>query len=99
VFTRARMDLSKQLMLETSISLNESKRREQQTELDNKQLVLENNRRVGKGETALTELKKQDEDELPSKDDKLKPEDDAYLTETGRILIDYLGLSSSVAAH
>ena len=98
VFTRARMDLSKELMLETSISLNESTRREQQTDLDNKQLVLENNRRVAKGETALTELKKQDEDALPA-DDKLKPEDDAYLTETGRILIDYLGLSSSVAAH
>ena len=99
VFTRARMDLSKQLMLETTISLNESKRREQQADLDNKQLVLENNRRVAKGETALTELKKQDEDALPAEDDKLKPEDDAYLNETGRILIDYLGLSSSVAAH
>ena len=99
VFTRARMDLSKQLMLETSISLNESTRREQQTDLDDKQLVLENNRRAGKGEAALTELKKQDEDALPDPDDKIKPEDDAYLTETGRILIDYLGLSSSVAAH
>ena len=99
VFTRARLDLSKQLMLETSISLNESKRREQQTDLDAKQLILENNRRTGKGEDALTELKKQDEDALPDPDDKIKPEDDTYLTETGRILIDYLGLSSSVAAH
>lgn len=99
VFTRARMDLSKQLMLETSISLNESTRREQQSDLDAKQLTLENTRRAGKGEAALTELKKQDEDELPDPHDKIKPEDDAYLTETGRILIDYLGLSSSVAAH
>lgn len=99
VFTRERLDLSKQLMLETTISLNESKRRQQQADLDTKQLTLENNRRVAKGETALKELKKQDEDALPATEDKIKPEDDAYLTETGRILIDYLGLSSSVASH
>ena len=99
LFTRERLELSKQLMLETSVSLNESKRRAQQTSLDAKQLTMENNRRAAKGEAALKELKKEDEDALPATDDKIKPEDDAYLTETGRILIDYLGLSSSVAAH
>ncbi|MBF7731215.1 carboxy terminal-processing peptidase [Pseudomonas sp. N040] len=99
VFTRDRLELSKQLMLETSVSLNESKRRAQQADLDARQLALENNRRVAKGEVALKELKKEDEDALPATEDKIKPEDDAYLTETGRILLDYLGLSSAVAAH
>ena len=99
VFTRERLELSKKLMLETKVSLNEKTRRAQQADLDAKQLALENNRRVGKGEVALKELKKQDEDALPDTEEKIKPEDDTYLTETGRILIDYLGLSSSVAAH
>lgn len=99
VFTRERLELSKELMQETRVSLNESKRRAQQNDLDARQLTLENNRRVAKGETALKELKREDEDALPATDDKPKPEDDAYLTETGRILLDYLGLSSSVAAH
>lgn len=99
VFTRERLELSKELMQETRVSLNESKRRAQQNDLDARQLTLENNRRVAKGETALKELKREDEDALPAADDKPKPEDDAYLTETGRILLDYLGLSSSVAAH
>ena len=31
--------------------------------------------------------------------DKPKPEDDAYLSESGRILLDYLGLSSAMAKH
>lgn len=58
---------------------------------------MENTRRKAKGEEPLKELKKEDEDALPVDDDKTKPEDDAYLAETGRILIDYLGLSGSVA--
>ena len=99
VFTRDRLELSKELMLETSVSLNEKTRRAQQADLDAKQLALENNRRLGKGEVALKELKKEDEDALPVTEEKIKPEDDTYLTETGRILIDYLGLSSSVAAQ
>ncbi len=99
VFTRDRLELSKKLMLETSVSLNEKKRRAQQSDLDAKQLALENNRRTAKGESTLKELKKEDEDALPATDEKIKAQDDAYLTETGLILLDYLGLSSTVAAH
>ncbi len=99
VFTRDRLLLAQQLMEETNLSLNEAKRRAQQTDLEAKQLVLENNRRVGKGEKPLKQLEKVDEEAPVVEEDKQKPEDDAYLVETGRILIDYLSLSSTVAKH
>lgn len=100
VFTRNRLDLSRQLMQETSVSLNESKRRAQRDSIESRQLAIENERRKAKGEELLTELKEEDENALPLMDDKSKkPEDDAYLAETGRILLDYLGLSASLAKH
>ncbi len=98
LFTRASIDLSKQLMAETTVSLNEAKRRAQQADIEAKQLKLENDRRVAKGEKPLAELAKEDEDALPV-EDKGKPEDDAYLSESGHILIDYLSLNPSLAIH
>ncbi|WP_455580427.1 carboxy terminal-processing peptidase [Ectopseudomonas khazarica] len=98
LFTRASIDLSKQLMAETTVSLNEVKRRAQQAAIEAKQLKLENDRRVAKGEKPLAELAKEDEDALPV-EDKGKPEDDAYLSESGHILIDYLSLNPSLAIH
>ncbi|MFH6598498.1 carboxy terminal-processing peptidase [Ectopseudomonas khazarica] len=98
LFTRASIDLSKQLMAETTVSLNEVKRRAQQAAIEAKQLKLENDRRVAKGEKPLAELAKEDEDALPA-EDKGKPEDDAYLSESGHILIDYLSLNPSLAIH
>ncbi|HEY1027555.1 MAG TPA: carboxy terminal-processing peptidase [Pseudomonas sp.] len=99
VFTRDRLALSKKLMAETTVSLNEKTRRERQAEVEAKQLALENSRRQAKGEEPLKELEKEDEDALPVADDKSKPEDDAYLAESGRILLDYLGLNPSLALH
>lgn len=99
VFTRDRLALSKKLMAETTVSLNERTRRERQAEVEAKQLALENSRRQAKGEEPLKELEKEDEDALPVADDKSKPEDDAYLAESGRILLDYLGLNPSLALH
>nr|WP_298147383.1 carboxy terminal-processing peptidase [uncultured Pseudomonas sp.] len=96
-FTRDQLTLAQKLMAETSVSLNETKRRAQQASIEAQQLVIENNRRKAKGEDLLSELKKDDEDETPVEPPKTKPEDDAYLSETGHILIDYLGLSSRVA--
>jgi len=97
VFIEDRLALAKKLMAEKTVSLNEAERRAEHTDIDNKQLALENTRRKAKGEEPLKELKKVDEDALPVEDDKTKPEDDAYLAETGRILIDYLGLNAAVA--
>lgn len=99
VFTRDRLTLAKKLMAETTVSLNEQARRARQAEVEAKQLALENNRRQAKGEEPLKELAKEDEDALPIADEKSTPEDDAYLSESGRILLDYLGLNPSLALH
>ncbi|MFJ2985589.1 MULTISPECIES: carboxy terminal-processing peptidase [unclassified Pseudomonas] len=96
-YIRDRLALTKKLMDEKTVSLNEQDRRARHDEIEAKQLALENTRRKAKGEEPLKELKKEDEDALPTEDENTKPEDDAYLSETGRILIDYLSASTKVA--
>ena len=98
-YIRDRLALSQQLMNEKTVSLNEADRRAQHADIEARQLALENTRRKAKGEEPLKELKKEDEDALAAEPDKTKPEDDAYLSETGRILLDYLGMNTSVAKH
>ena len=96
-YIRDRLALTQKLMNEKTVSLNEQERRARHDEIEGKQLALENVRRKAKGEEPLKELKKEDEDALVTEQDDTKPEDDAYLSETGRILLDYLSLNSSVA--
>ncbi|MGB4075103.1 carboxy terminal-processing peptidase [Pseudomonas sp.] len=96
-FARERLQLAQKLMEETTVSLNEAKRRAQQTDIEGQQLAIENSRRKAKGEALLNKLKEEDEDALPVEDEKTKPEDDAYLAESGRILLDYLGLNTRLA--
>lgn len=106
VFSHERLALSKALMKDTVVSLNEEKRRAEQDKIDQQQLTMENKRRLAKGEKAmqLKELKKEDEDlaaELEKeKENKQKPEKDAFLVETGHILLDWLSLhQQQVAKH
>ncbi|EJM71188.1 carboxyl-terminal processing protease [Pseudomonas sp. ADAK2 TE3594] len=99
VFIRDKLALAQKLMSEKTVSLNEADRRAQHADIEAKQLVMENIRRKAKGEEPLKELKKEDEDALAAEPDKTKPEDDAYLSETGRILLDYLKLNTAVAKH
>ncbi|MWV15745.1 tail-specific protease [Pseudomonas sp. L-22-4S-12] len=99
VFTRERLALAQELMQQTSISLNEQTRRSQRASIEARQLALENAKRTAKGEELLKEIKEEDEDSLPVEPEKAKPEDDAYLTESGRILLDYLGMDTQVAKH
>ncbi|WP_191624149.1 carboxy terminal-processing peptidase [Pseudomonas fluorescens] len=99
VFIRDKLALAQKLMTEKTVSLYEVERRAQHSDIDAKQLVMENIRRKAKGEEPLKELKKEDEDALAVEPDKTKPEDDAYLSETGRILLDYLKLNTAVAKH
>ncbi|CAG8867403.1 Tail-specific protease [Pseudomonas fluorescens] len=99
VYIRDRLALTQKLMNEKTVSLNETERRARHDEIEGKQLALENIRRKAKGEEPLKELKKEDEDALAVEDEDTKPEDDAYLSETGRILLDYLSLNSAVAKH
>ncbi|MDD2134929.1 carboxy terminal-processing peptidase [Pseudomonas kurunegalensis] len=96
-YIRDRLALTQKLMNEKTVSLNEQERRARHDDVEAKQLALENIRRKAKGEEPLKELKKEDEDALPTEDENTKPEDDAYLSETGRILIDYLSASTKVA--
>ncbi|MHC8371159.1 carboxy terminal-processing peptidase [Pseudomonas sp. MDT1-85] len=99
VFIRDKLALAQKLMSEKTVSLNEADRRAQHADIEAKQLAMENIRRKAKGEEPLKELKKEDEDALAAEQDKTKPEDDAYLSETGRILLDYLKLNTAVAKH
>ena len=100
VFTRERLQLSQELMKETRVSLNEAKRRSQQAAIEARQLKLENARRLARGEEPLKKIKTEDEEPAtPHTADKPKPEEDAYLAETGHILLDYLTLESRVARH
>ena len=100
VFTRERLQLSQELMKETRVSLNETQRRSQHAAIEARQLKLENTRRLARGEEPLEKIKSEDEDTLTPHDaDKPKPEEDAYLAETGHILLDYLTLDSRVAKH
>ncbi len=99
VFIRDKLALAQKLMEEKTVSLNEVERRAQHADIEAKQLVMENIRRKAKGEEPLKELKKEDEDAIAAEPDKTKPEDDAYLSETGRILLDYLKLNTAVAKH
>ncbi|WAC44433.1 carboxy terminal-processing peptidase [Pseudomonas sp. SL4(2022)] len=96
-FARERLQLAQKLMEEKTVSLNETKRRAQQADIEAQQLAIENSRRQAKGEALLNKLKEEDEDALPVEDEKTKPEDDAYLAESGRILLDYLGLNTRLA--
>ncbi|WP_434458063.1 carboxy terminal-processing peptidase [Stutzerimonas urumqiensis] len=98
VFTRERLELAQDLMDDTTVSLNEEKRRAEQAAIEKRQLELENARRVAKGEEPLAKLEHDEENTLPEDED-IAPEDDAYLSETGHILLDYLGLTSAVAQH
>lgn len=99
VFTRDRLALTQELMHETTVSLNEEKRRAQQQQIEKRQLTLENTLRQAKGEEPLAALAKEDETSPHIEDKKLKPEEDAYLAESGRILLDYLGLNAAMAKH
>ena len=104
VFSRERLALNQRLMQDTKVSLNEVERRAQYAKTEQKQLAIENARRLSKGEEQLKTLIKDDEDdhivaaaEAAEKAANLKPEEDAYLAETGRILLDWLSLAPLVS--
>ena len=98
-YIRDRLALSQKLAEQKTVSLNEAQRRAEHTSIEAQQLALENTRRKAKGQEPLKELKKEEEDPLAGAPDDSKPEEDAYLAETGRILIDYLRLNTQVAKH
>ncbi|TDQ36853.1 carboxy terminal-processing peptidase [Thiopseudomonas denitrificans] len=100
VYTRKRLELARQLMQETVVSLKESTRRAEQERIEKLQLDLENQRREVKGEELLKALKDEDEEDSinPHDSDNKDPMDDAYLKETAYILLDWTNLNQ-VARH
>lgn len=80
------------------ISLNETKRKLEETRLDAERLALENKRRAAKGLPKLNELEKADieEEEIDTAaaDEKKKKDDDIFLREAGHVLVDTVQLMS-----
>lgn len=101
LFGRNRLNLVHKLMQDTTLSLNEAKRRAYQTKVDAEQLSLENTRRKAKGEKLLDKLDDPEDDQIAKNDstDDKHPEKDAYLSEAGRVLLDYLKAQQRVAAN
>ncbi|MCJ8170091.1 carboxy terminal-processing peptidase [Atopomonas sediminilitoris] len=100
VFTRDNLLLAQKLAKETHLTLNEKGRRAFKDQVEQQRLVLENTRRKAKGEELLSKLDDEEldgEDETPHEAEKTKPEDDAYLVESGRVLADFLTLQQRVA--
>jgi len=83
------------------ISLNEAKRKQEETKLDTERLALENKRRAAKGLPSLKELEKVDieeeEAEAAAGDDKKKKDDDIFLKEAGSVLVDTVQLMAQPA--
>ena len=78
----------------TRLSLNEADRRAENAEYEQWRLDLENALRKSKGEPQLASLDELDELEF---DDESPPGDDPMLVETGKILLDLIGLEHQVA--
>lgn len=96
IYNRQRLNLARQLMQETVVSLKESTRRAEQERIEKLQLELENQRRSAKGEELLKALNDED-DELDNRvhsdpDEDKDPLKDAYLKETAHILLDWTSL-------
>lgn len=82
----------------THMSLNEAVRRKEQTAEDAWRLALENDLRKIKVKPLLATLDElEKEAEAAAEEDKLPPEDDALLRETGLILVDFMNLTRQVA--
>lgn len=96
VFVRDSLQLTQSLQQETRVSLNEQQRRQQQQRIEARQLALENARRAAKGEPLLTALK-QGEDNTAEEPKEISADKDTFLTESGRILLDYLNLRAALA--
>ena len=102
VYSRERLDLMDKLTKDTTLSLNEDKRRAYQNNIESEELQLENARRVAKGKKPLKKLKDDDDTATLAKakeDEQKHPEKDAYLKEAGEILVDYIKANTKVAAN
>ncbi|MEC8443722.1 MAG: carboxy terminal-processing peptidase, partial [Pseudomonadota bacterium] len=106
IFVREQKALVTEMREKTSVSLNEATRKAEREDNDRRRLALENKRRKAKGLELLKSLDDNSDDtdstESASADDSdttdsvadAPEEADAMLEEAGRILLDYMKLSS-----
>ncbi|MFK4753294.1 carboxy terminal-processing peptidase [Oceanobacter antarcticus] len=98
IFLREQKALIEEMRKQTEISLNEKTRESERQDNDQKRLDLENKRRKAKGMVLLTKLEDESNPQAakPETDDPegiKKEEDDALLTESGHILLDFTELN------
>jgi carboxyl-terminal processing protease len=91
-YLNEQINFAKGLKDKTQISLNESRRRDEQKDMDDKRLAMENRRRAAKGQEPLKNWREaeaaQDKDSADVDPSKEKPEDQAYVVEAANILLD-----------
>tara|TARA_R110001592_G_scaffold310481_1_gene585057 strand:+ start:30253 stop:32355 length:2103 start_codon:yes stop_codon:yes gene_type:complete len=100
-YTLARLDLNRTVEERKYLPLNEAKRRGQQDAFDASLLLLENARRTARGEEPLDKLDKDDPlteiSPAMAGVDEESMQEDPFLSETGKILIDLLQLQHQLA--
>jgi len=96
-YLRERQKYQHEIKAKTKISLNESVRRIEKNQADRIRLRLENKRRASIGLAALKNLSKPDPDERLKSNNEID-RDDPLLTETARILDDYVHLDAPIVA-
>lgn len=100
-YLRSLSDRARENSLQTHLSLKESTRTAEKTAEDAWRLDLENQLRIAKGKPtvesldALEEVLKAEQEAV--EDDDLDPAEDPLLAESGRILLDFIGLIHQVA--
>lgn len=98
-YTLARVELNKRMQEREYLPLNKTLRQEQQKGFEAEMLALENQRRKARGDQPLTELEERDplRESIHALNQDDDDEDDPFLAETGRILIDLLELRQRLA--
>ncbi|WP_221798361.1 carboxy terminal-processing peptidase [Oceanobacter mangrovi] len=102
VYLREQKTLIDAMRKQTDVSLNRKIREEERDANESERLQLENKRRKAKGLPLMTleeekaEAEAENNGTADSKKD--KPEDDALLTEAGRVLLDYVAIGQQQAA-
>ena len=96
-YMRALSERGKTNSRRTHLSLQESTRTREKEQEDAWRLGLENQLRESRGEEPVESLDALDELLTAERDEEADPHDDAMLTESGKILLDLIGLSRQVA--
>jgi len=111
VFLKESLNRVQELKNKTLVSLNLKKREEEYKQSKQKQLEIENRRRVAKGKTPFTSVDemekahkdKEESDSAKSDHEKTSDEQKAYLTESAHILLDFIQIQQdekgNLAAH